>query len=210
VRILSADERQRASRLLLARDRNRFIAARARLRQILARYVAMPPEALIFGYGAQGKPALSLAAASPFFSLSHSGGVAALGVTHGCEIGIDIEQVRAIDGGVAKRFFSTEENTALAQLHEEDWLEGFYRCWTRKEAVIKAIGTGLTLDLASLEVSLAPAAPTCVLRVGGCRAGARQWSLADLTVGPGIIGAVAACTRGAGLQVRPRQWHPLP
>src|ERR1700730_14616523 len=68
----SDDQRQRASRLIFVDDKRRFIAGRARLRQILARYVALPPDALVFCYGAQGKPSLLLKRSAPFFNLSHS------------------------------------------------------------------------------------------------------------------------------------------
>jgi 4'-phosphopantetheinyl transferase len=188
----------------LPKGRGRFIAGQARLRQSLARYVAPPPKALTFGYGAPGKPVLSLAVPGPFFSLGHSGGVAALGIAQGCGIGIDIERIRAIDGGVAKRFFFGVEIAALPQLHREDWRRGFYRCWTRKQAVIKAIGTALALGLAFLDISLATGPTACVLRLGGCHAAALQWSLADLAVGPDMNGAIGARTQGAGLR------HPLP
>jgi 4'-phosphopantetheinyl transferase len=205
--LLSDDERQRASRLIHVQDQRRFIAGRARLRQILAHYVALPPDALVFCYGAQGKPALSHAHAAPFFNLSHSGGLVALAVAPGCDIGIDIERLRPIERDVANRFFSAGENAALARLHKADWRDAFYGCWTRKEAVVKALGKGLSLPLDSFEVTVQRGTPACVLHFDGCRDAGLQWSLADLALGPGLVGAIAARTMGAGLSVRRRHWE---
>jgi 4'-phosphopantetheinyl transferase len=205
--VLSDDERQRASRFIFVEDKRRFIAGRARLRQILAHYVALPPDALVFRYGVQGKPALSLQRAAPFFNLSHSGGLAALAVAQDCDIGIDIERLRPIERGVAKRFFSTGENAALQCLYKADWRDAFYRCWTRKEAVVKAVGKGLSLRLDSFEVSLHCGTPACVLHFDGCRDAGSEWSLVDLALGPGLVGAIAARTMGVGLSVRRRHWE---
>jgi len=190
--LLSADERVRALRYHLAHDRRQFIVGRARLRQILADYAASPPETLEFCYGEQGKPALS-GHRSLCFNLSHSGGCAALAVA-GCDVGIDIEEVRPIDRRVAQRFFSADENAVLDRLCEGDWLHGFYRCWTRKEAVLKALGSGLSLAAAEATDG------------GPCLDGAVQWSIVDLALSPPFVGAIAARTMGAQAAIR-RRWQ---
>jgi len=202
--ILSADERRRAASFVFAADGRRFVVGRARLRQILSRYVAMPPEALRFRYGLHGKPALSPARPAPNFNLSHSGGLAAL-VIASCHVGIDIEEVRPVDGAVAERFFSAGENAALRGLRGADWRDAFYRCWTRKEAVVKALGKGLSLRLASFDVSVAPSA-SLLLRLEGCRDAASQWSIVDVAFPRGVVGAIAARTMGRGVSVKRHNW----
>jgi 4'-phosphopantetheinyl transferase len=201
---LSADERRRAASFVFAPDRRRFIVGRGRMRQILSRYVALPPEALYFHYGAHGKPALSAARSAPCFNLSHSGGLAALAVA-GCDVGIDIEEVRPVDGAVAERFFSARENAALRGLRGADWRDAFYRCWTRKEAVAKALGKGLSLRLASFDVSVARSAPF-LLRLEGSRDAASQWSIVDAPLPHGLVGAIAARTMGRGVSVEHHCW----
>jgi 4'-phosphopantetheinyl transferase len=202
--VLSANERCRASSFVLAEDRHRFIVGRARLRQVLARYVAMPPEALRFYYGAHGKPALSPSRFAPCFNLSHSAGLAALAIAR-CDVGVDIEEVRPVDGAVAERFFSPGENAALRGLRGAAWRDAFYRCWTRKEAVVKALGKGLSLRLASFEVSVARSAPL-LLRLEGCRDAASQWSIVDIALPRGLVGAIAARTMGRGVSVERHRW----
>jgi len=203
--LLSAEERRRAARFAFAPDRDRFIVGRARLRQILARYVAQRPEALTFRYRPHGKPSLATARAAPFFNLSHSDDLAALAITSACDIGIDIERIRTVPAAVARRFFAANENAALLRLDGADWLAGFFRCWTRKEAVIKAVGKGLAFPLKSFAVSLLPGKLARVVHIGGCTEAGREWALADLTLGPGLAGAIAARTMGVRLSVRRRR-----
>jgi 4'-phosphopantetheinyl transferase len=201
--VLSAEERQRASSFIFAEDRRRFIVGRARLRQVLGRYTAMPPKALRFCYGAHGKPALAPSRSAPCFNLSHSAGMAALAIAD-CAVGIDIEKVRPINRAVAERFFSARENAALRGLRGADWRDAFYRCWTRKEAVVKAIGKGLSLRLASFDVSVATA--PLLLRLEGSFDTASQWSLVDVALPRGLVGAIAARTMGRGVRVQHLRW----
>jgi 4'-phosphopantetheinyl transferase len=202
--VLSADERRRAASFVFAQDRRRFIVGRGRLRQVLSRYVALPPEALCFCYGAHGKPALSPSRSAPCFNLSHSAGLAALAIA-ACDVGLDIEKVRPIDSAIAERFFSASENAALRDLRGAEWRDAFYRCWTRKEAVAKALGRGLSLRLAAFDVSVARSAPL-LLALEGCRDAALQWSLVDVALPRGLIGAIAARTMGRGVRVERHHW----
>jgi 4'-phosphopantetheinyl transferase len=206
--LLSADERQRVASFISVRDRRRFIVGRGRLRQVLSPYVFLPPEALRFRYGAHGKPALSPSRSRPHFNLSHSAGVAALAIA-ACDVGIDIEEVRPVDSAVAERFFSAGENAVLRTLRGADWRDAFYRCWTRKEAVVKAIGKGLSLPLASFEVSVPRAAPF-LLFLEGCQDATSQWSIVDVALPRGLVGAIAARTMGRGVSVRRRRWDRNP
>jgi 4'-phosphopantetheinyl transferase len=195
--LLSADERARVSRLAFAQDQAQFIVARARLRQVLARYLGLRADAISFSYGDHGKPMLSRYRSAPFFNLSHSGEFAALAVTRCGEVGIDIEQIRPVGAEIALRFFSESEKETLAPLREREWLEAFYKCWTRKEAVLKAHGKGLSGGLASFDVSLgcdATARSLCLR--GGAPGSPRLGSIQDLRLIAGFAGAIAVHTEG--------------
>ncbi len=193
-RLLSDDEHARAQRFVYPRDRNRYIAGRARLRQLLAAETGRAPQSLRFRYGANGKPSLD---GGPAFNLSHSGTLAALAIGAATpEIGLDIERIRPIEDTVARRHFSPAEYAALSRLRGDDWLTGFYRCWTRKEAIIKARGLGLAMPLDSFDVSLT--ANARLERIDGDTAEA--WRLVHFEPAPGWSGALAA--RTAGQEIR--------
>lgn len=138
---LSSDERERADRFHFERDRIAFRAGRAWLRAVLAGYLGVPPAAIRFGYGPHGKPHL---ADRPDlrFNLAHSGGWAALAVATGREVGIDVEAIRPIAERVERVVFTPAEIAALNRLPAEERRLGFYNAWTRKEAYLKALGSG--------------------------------------------------------------------
>ena len=123
-----------------------FTVARGQMRRILADCVGLGPRDLIFEYNAYGKPSLANPANGPHFSLSHSAQTAALAVCWHFPVGIDIELVKPIDGGIAERFFSKAENLELSTLPDCERVSAFFRCWVRKEAVAKALGFGLSRD----------------------------------------------------------------
>jgi 4'-phosphopantetheinyl transferase len=191
---LSDDERHRADRFVFARDRRRFIAARARLRQILGAKMAISPNKVEFTYNARGKPALAhkLWDMDLRFNLSHSEDVAVYVFAVGRDVGIDVEAVRALPDAddVASRFFSARENAAYSALDQRDKPQGFFNCWTRKEAFIKALGEGLHHPLDRFDVSLAPDARAEILRVDDVDGSDCGWSLDSFTPLPGFVGAV--------------------
>lgn len=158
--VLLPDEHERAARFHFERDRRRFIAARGRLRQLLGSYAGMPAETVRFQNGAYGKPYLVAGAGQPElqFSLSHSGEWAMAGFARGAELGVDLEQIRPMPDfrDLARDNFAPDEVAAIEGLAPDRQLDGFFACWTRKEAYVKARGLGLSLDLASFIVSVAP------------------------------------------------------
>jgi 4'-phosphopantetheinyl transferase len=159
-RYLSADERQRADRFHFERDRRRFIVARGSLRAILAWYLDLQPEDITFCYGAQSKPALAHPADGKrlAFNLSHSDDLAICAVGWDRNIGIDLEKIRGdlATREIAQRYFSPREVQSLMELPADLRSEGFFTCWTRKEAYIKARGEGLSIPLDSFDVTLDP------------------------------------------------------
>jgi 4'-phosphopantetheinyl transferase len=199
---LSHDERTRAVRFYFERDRRRYVVARGLLRVILARYTDLAPERIAFRYGPRGKPSLATASAGLRFNLSHAADRALVGVTRGREIGVDLEYVRPMPEleSLARRFFSEPERVALAALPRPRRLRAFFRCWTRKEAYIKAIGDGLACPLDGFAVSLAPGRYARLLAVEGDPEGPRRWTLCSLAPAAGFLGALAV--EGRGFRVR--------
>lgn len=192
--LLSDAERQRANRFAFDRDRRRFTFARARLRQLLAARLGMRPESVELTYGEHGKPSLARRCADSDlrFNVSHSDDVAVYAFALGREVGIDVETVRAIRDAdhIAARFFSRRENEVYRVLDPRDKPLGFFNCWTRKEAFIKALGDGLYHPLDRFDVSLAPGEPAGILRVEGTPGDACGWALHSFLPGPGLIGAI--------------------
>ncbi len=146
-KLLSADELTRADRLLDRTKAQDFIVARAGLRQILGVYLDLKPAAIQFEYGANSKPLLKKNPGSGLsFNLSHAGVWAVLAITHGLEVGIDIEYIDPqLDyEKLAAQFFSRRERDKLMQFSPERRRRGFYRLWTAKEAKLKCFGTGFS------------------------------------------------------------------
>lgn len=160
--LLDADERARAGRFAFDHLKQRYRCAHAALRTLLAPHAAAGPAALRFAYGAHGKPRLVGPSDAPTFNLSDSADVALIAMAAEAEIGVDVEVLRPID-----------DAAELAQLHfcgrEIDWLAGagaahrdraFLRVWARKEACLKAIGSGLSVPAGSFDGGLrGPADP---------------------------------------------------
>ena len=202
--LLSSDESTRASRFHFPRDRQRFVASRALLRTILAAYLTTGPNSLSFSYSKKEKPSLgsSYASSGITFNVSHSAGIALFAFTRRRDIGVDVEQVRRdfdVDT-IARRFFSTHEQSQLAALRPEERVDAFYRCWTRKEAYIKAMGDGLSLPLSQFDVALGDGEPNALLatRPDGSEAG--RWLLQEVPGGSGYIAAL--CVRGQDWKLR--------
>lgn len=192
--LLSDDEQQRASRLVFQRDRARFIVARARLRQLLGARLGVSAASVEFSYGARGKPALAarFADCGVRFNVSHSEDVAVYGFAADREVGVDVEAVRELPDAdeIAARCFSVRECEAYLALAAHDRPLGFFNCWTRKEAFIKAIGDGRSQSLERFDVSLAPGEPAKILRVGG-RAGEHcGWRLQGFAPAPGFVAGI--------------------
>jgi 4'-phosphopantetheinyl transferase len=193
-KLLSDTERRRADRFAFDRDRNRFIVARAKLREMLANRLNVRPESVELTYGVHGKPALArrFADSDLRFNVSHSDDVAVYAFSFGREIGIDIEVVRSIPDAdeIAAQCFSRRENEAYHALDSSDKPLGFLCCWTRKEAFVKAIGDGLYHSLDSFDVSLAPGEPAKILRVKDMPGSECGWCLNSFSPLPGFVAAV--------------------
>ena len=201
VALLDDADQQRMHRFHFAPDRARYALAHANMRRILSAYLAQSPEAISFREGAFGKPELAGADRSPMlsFNLSHSKTIAALVVCRSGPVGIDVEDVRAIEPEVAASHFSAAELADLDQVKGDEWLESFYRCWTRKEAILKAEGVGLHHPLDGFDVSLLPDAPPALL---GTRIPlSHRWHVYDVSPAMHTIGALATAQHCAQLSL---------
>lgn len=190
---LSTDERARAARFHFEKDRRSYVISRGVLRALLGRYLNVAPAELRFAYSPHGKPSLDGPAGTPRFNVSHTHGLALYAFANGREVGIDVEQVRPDFAGeeIAERFFSRSEVEALKALATEARLAAFFRCWTRKEAYIKARGEGLSHPLELFDVSLAPGDPAALLATRPDPLEASRWSLAELPCDPGYAASLA-------------------
>lgn len=195
---LSPDETLRLERYRKADDRRRFIRRRASLRVGLGTLLGVAPDRIRFGYSELGKPYLLEPKWGRLlnFNLAHSGDLAVFGCTVGYDIGIDVEIVCERDdlSAVAEACFSRREREVLAAVPPLERTTAFYRCWTRKEAFAKAIGTGLRAKLDDFDVSFSADAPPALLRVGWQPLAPAQWRLQALEVPPGYVGAVIVGT----------------
>jgi len=193
--LLSAEERAKANRFRLPKARAEFVVARGLLRIIVGRYLDTKPAYMQFCTGPHGKPALLAQSgqAALRFNVSHSGGFILYAVSRQREVGVDLERIcseLAVED-LAARFFSPRENAALLGLPKNRRRDGFFACWTRKEAFLKAKGDGLSQPLDGFDVSLAPGEPAALL---GSRSHARdveRWSIREVPSIPGYAGAVA-------------------
>ena len=202
---LSPDETARAARFRFDKHRRAFVLGRAALRALLGRHLGVPAAQVSFSYGPKGKPALADATHPLRFNASNSGNLAAIAITEGCEIGVDIEQRRPVPEieRIAERFFAPQEAAELMALPEALRTQGFFNCWTRKEAYIKAVGDGLSVPLDGFRVTLRPGAAAQLLDLGGSREAARGWTMHDFFPEPGYAGAVAYPDQPRRLVIRP-------
>ena len=202
--LLSEDELERAARFkfdLLAR---RFIAGRGILRSLVGAYIGTSPAEVRFRYDS-GKPSLATQPAVPLhFNLAHADDLAVYAVSRSSPIGIDVERVAPLPDAtdIAANHFAPGEIRRLARAR--DTAESFYRCWTRKEAFVKALGEGLSYSLDRFEVSLAADEPARLLSVDDDPAEAEAWTLLHLDPADGFVGALAV--RGPVADIACRTW----
>lgn len=209
IQTLSITERMRAEQFHFDKDRKCFIASRGILRTILAHYLSVEPTRLQFCYGKNGKPRLADMFGRPTisFNLSRSNRIALYAFTRYREIGVDIEQIHEISEmeQIAERFFSVKENISLCALPERKKREAFFNLWTRKEALMKAIGDGLSRPLDKFDVLMVPGESTRLLKIDEDSNAESRWYIQDLKLAPGFAAALAV--QGNGMKLKYWQWH---
>ncbi len=195
--VLSSDEIARARRFHFEKDRIHFTRCRSTLRRLLADYLVIPAAEIRFEYLTSGKPQLA-AEQNPRalqFNVSHSAGMAliAIGKDKERRLGVDIEKIcdEVDTTSLAERFFSLRERAGLRALPDHLCVPGFFACWTRKEAFLKATGDGLSFPLADFSVTTHPDLNPVLEEIRGNTEARKQWSLADLSVADGYRATVA-------------------
>lgn len=191
--LLSPIERQRANAYRHLWQRDRFIALRSTLRRLAGAYLDCRPEKLCFGVSPLGKPFLQEPCGAGLgFSVSSTTGIALLAFARNCYLGVDVERVVAgIDiSAIGHQVFSSIEHKYLEQV-QIDRIPSFYKLWTRKEALLKAIGTGFLNEPRRYTTEDDPQKPLgwCVFHDGMPLIG---WTLVDISIGNGFCGALAA------------------
>jgi 4'-phosphopantetheinyl transferase len=191
---LSTQERERADKFRFERHRRRFVAGRGELRRLLSRYLGLSPWEVTLEYGSDGKPFCTIQPPerSICFNLSHSENAAALAISSGFEVGIDVENVRPIEEGMPLEVFSIRERAQFTALPDAERQKVFFESWARKEACLKALGTGFILPPTHFEFDLSIRGDTTPRLVGGEAEEARHWRICALSSSPTCAGAVAA------------------
>ncbi len=176
-------------------DRRSFTAAHGVLRLLLGAMLGEAPQSFAFAVNAYGKPELTPSRGVDF-NMSHSGGIVLIGFARS-PIGVDVEALRPMTerAAIVQRYFHPGEAADFARVAPAEAEGAFFRCWSRKEAVVKASGLGMSLDLHRYRVACIPGATPEVLALEGDDAPQESWTLIDLDPGPGHVGAVAARRR---------------
>ncbi|PRQ06768.1 4'-phosphopantetheinyl transferase family protein [Enhygromyxa salina] len=207
--LLTVEETAKADRIIIESKQRQSYRARAELRRILACYLDADPGALCFAYGEQGKPALlpdpERGPAPLCFNLSHSGTVGLVGVIFGAadeQLGVDVEETRPSRefASIAESFFAPDEVEVFRRLPVAEHPAAFYRAWTRKEAYLKAIGTGLSFASSAFSISFGRGEPARLLRTTRAGDHPSRWRMIDVPCPAGY--AAAACWSGPELELR--------
>jgi len=188
--VLPPADRERAERTATATIRRRFVRGRELLRSVLASYTGTAPGDLVLDETADGKPFLRGRPGDVRFNLTHTGDLWAVAVAAGREVGIDVERTdRRVDvPAVSRRLFAAAEHEAIAALPDAEARTVFFRCWTAREAVVKACGTGMMIPRVDFVVEAPPARPLAIRSAG---ADAFPWWVRELPAPAGHVGALA-------------------
>jgi 4'-phosphopantetheinyl transferase len=180
----SDDEQVKADRFRYARDRDRFVAARGYMRQILGLYTNQAASDLVFDYNPQGKPALR--GLTLEFNLSHSEDLGLLAIANDRIVGIDLEAIHPVGDleKIAARFFTAGEHQRIMKTQGDARVHAFFRTWTCKEAYLKATGVGIS-KLKSLEISIQPNQAASFINP-------QSWDVQEIVPASNFVGAIAA------------------
>ncbi len=198
--LLAADEIAKADRIVVPEKREQSVVSRGTLRRLLGLYTGTDPSDLAFEYSKDGRPSLVDDESAIEFNVTHSGDLLLVAMTRRGVLGVDVELVRDdIDhSGVGERFFSPAERKRLARAVDPH--AAFFRCWTRKEALLKARGTGLMTPLHQFDVTLLSDEVPRVVATRFEPPERRRWTLIHLRPHRSYVGAL--CLEGPARRVR--------
>jgi 4'-phosphopantetheinyl transferase len=207
---LTDEELHRAAGFHFPHDRRRFILCRAVLRRLLASYLGVRAVLIRFLSSPYGKPFIRGEERPDGirFNCSHSGDFGLVVISRRGELGCDVEQHRQLEDAedLAATCFSASEIKEMNALPQSLKMTGFFNCWTRKEAFVKAIGVGLSFPLNRFSVSLIPGQAATLLNVAEDPEAFNRWKMASLEVGPNYSAALVFEGRNAGIQYF--EWEP--
>ena len=193
---LSDDEVERASRFKFERDKVHYCISRGVLRVLCGKYLDISPLNVNYRYSRHGKPFIRESGLE--FNVSHSNGIASIGLTVNYPIGVDVEFIKPAEAMpdselrlIAGRFFSKPEFEKLVALPVSSLRRAFFECWTRKEAFIKAEGSGLSFPLDQFEVSFGDVGSAQLLSTKWDPSECEMWYLSAFEVGSSHVGAVS-------------------
>ena len=191
--VLSEQETLRARRFVYPRDRDRYVCAHAAMRILLSGYTGIDAAKITFVALAYGKLRIEFDSSTQpiHFNLTHAGNIAALAVSRDYDLGVDLEHMQPIDPEVANDYFSPSELLILNSLAPDQWLAGFYRCWTSKEALLKGEGMGLNLPLDGFDVEVHPQRPAALIAVAPQTNISLDWTLLELKPADDFVGTLA-------------------
>ena len=179
---LSAEEKLRAQAFKIANPQENFIATRYTLRNILSQYLNSTNIKIAF---TEHKKPYLLDHPELQFNLSHSNELALIALALQHPVGVDIEKIRAtFNPAIVTRYFNENEQSALAKFPAQEQIKIFHRVWAKKEAIIKAIGGGLTMPVSSFSVSTEMQAEIIAIEK-------ENWHLFPLEIHPNYEAAVA-------------------
>jgi 4'-phosphopantetheinyl transferase len=210
---VTAEEYERAARFRQEADRQRFLQGRLLLRTFLGHHLGIAPRDVSFLKGEFGKPEVQRQADTPAgilrFNLAHSGEWLLFALARDRELGVDVEQHRvmrdAID--IARRFFAPPEVAALEALDPARHHDTFFRVWTRKEAIVKATGQGISAGLDRFAVS-ADATDDVTLRGLDGDPSWDRWTIRGLDMPENYTAAVAFERGGDDVTIARYEWTP--
>jgi 4'-phosphopantetheinyl transferase len=189
--ILTSGEWERTMRFRMPADQARFAVTRGVLRTLLGRYLQLPGTAIVFSANEYGKPA---AEGGIKFNVAHSGDYGLLAFTRGGEVGVDVERMSGdrVVSDLARRVLSATEYERFEAVAENARTTTFFQIWTLKEAVLKALGSGLSIAPECLEMAFYPDEP----RLLGCSANeigdVNEWTVRSISIGDGGYAAALA------------------
>lgn len=193
--LLSQDETDRAMRFVFEKDRNHYIVGRGLLRTILGGYLGLEPAQLTFVYGPHGKPALQSgqSAQAIEFNLSHSNDLVLYAFNLNRRIGVDVEYLIPMTDmdDFAEQFFTPRESAWINSLPGIQKEDAFFKTWTCKEAFLKANGSGLTVPINQVEISLKAEGTVELIAIGEDQEQAANWHIEMFSPLPGYQAALA-------------------
>jgi len=206
--ILSEDEVGRAMRFVFKKDRDHYIAGRGLLRCLIGGYLDLEPSQLEFVYGPHGKPALKSGLTNKVleFNVSHSKDRALYAFNWNRRVGVDIEYLipMADMDDFAERFFTPHESAWINALSGTQKEDAFFKTWTCKEAFLKANGSGLTVPINQVEISLETEGTVELISIGDDKEQPSHWRLEMFNPFPGYQAALAIEGRAGQIIFQPQ------